>query len=80
MKPIVLVTRKLPDAVEERLQQDYDPILNPKDTLYSSDEIIQRAKGAEAILACHTSAALPNKPGMPWVSGRWTTWTHSSPR
>ena len=54
MKPVVLVTRKLPDAVEERLKQDYDPILNPQDTLYSSDEIIERAKGAAAILPCHT--------------------------
>ena len=54
MKPVVLVTRKLPDAVEERLRRDYDPILNPQDTLYSSDEIIDRAKGADAILPCHT--------------------------
>jgi len=54
MTPVVLVTRKLPDAVEERLRRDYDPILNPQDTLYSSDEIIERAKGADAILPCHT--------------------------
>lgn len=54
MKPVVLVTRKLPDAVEDRLRRDYDPILNPEDALYSSDEIIDRAKGADAILPCHT--------------------------
>jgi lactate dehydrogenase-like 2-hydroxyacid dehydrogenase len=54
MKPVVLVTRKLPDAVEDRLRRDYDPILNPQDALYSSDEIIERAKGADAILPCHT--------------------------
>ena len=54
MKPVVLVTRKLPDAVENRLRQDYDPILNPDDALFSSDEIIKRAKGADAILPCHT--------------------------
>jgi lactate dehydrogenase-like 2-hydroxyacid dehydrogenase len=54
MKPVVLVTRKLPDAVEERLRRDYDPILNPQDALYSSDEIIERAKGVDAILPCHT--------------------------
>ncbi|UCH23530.1 MAG: D-glycerate dehydrogenase [Deltaproteobacteria bacterium] len=54
MKPVVLVTRKLPDAVEDRLRQDYDPILNPEDALYSSEEIIERAKGADAILPCHT--------------------------
>jgi lactate dehydrogenase-like 2-hydroxyacid dehydrogenase len=54
MKPVVLVTRKLPDAVEDRLRRDYDPILNPEDALYSSDEIIERAKGADAILPCHT--------------------------
>ncbi len=54
MKPVILVTRKLPDAVEERLRRDYDPILNPDDVLYSSDEIIERAQGADAILPCHT--------------------------
>ncbi len=54
MKPVILVTRKLPDAVENLLRRDFDPILNPDDTLYSSDEIIQRAKGVDAILPCHT--------------------------
>lgn len=54
MKPVVLVTRKLPDAVEARLQRDYDAKLNPDDALYTSDEIIERAQGADAILPCHT--------------------------
>lgn len=54
MKPVVLVTRKLPDSVEDRLRRDYTPILNPDDVLYSSDEIIERAKGADAIMPCHT--------------------------
>ena len=54
MKPVVLVTRKLPQAVEDRLRRDYDPILNPEDRLYSSDEIIRRAADADAILPCHT--------------------------
>ena len=54
MKPVILVTRKLPDAVEDRIRRDYDPILNPDDVLYSSDDIIERAKGVDAILPCHT--------------------------
>jgi len=54
MKPVILVTRKLPDTVEERLRRDYDPILNPDDVLYSSDEIIELSRGADAILPCHT--------------------------
>jgi lactate dehydrogenase-like 2-hydroxyacid dehydrogenase len=54
MKPVVLVTRKLPDSVEDRLCKDYTPILNPDDVLYTSDEIIERAKGADAIMPCHT--------------------------
>lgn len=53
-KPIVLVTRKLPQAVEERLRRDYGPRFNEEDRLYPSDELIQRAAGADAILACHT--------------------------
>jgi len=54
MKPVVLVTRKLPDAVEDRLRRDYDARLNPQDVLYSSDEIIERANDVDAILPCHT--------------------------
>ncbi len=54
MKPVILVTRKLPDAVEDRLRRDYTPILNPDDALYSRDEIIKRAEGVDAILPCHT--------------------------
>lgn len=54
MKPVILVTRKLPDNVEERLRRDYEPLLNPTDTLYSSDEIITMAAKADAILPCHT--------------------------
>ena len=53
-KPAVLVTRKLPEAVEERLRRDYDARLNPDDRLYGADEIVERAEGAVAILPCHT--------------------------
>jgi lactate dehydrogenase-like 2-hydroxyacid dehydrogenase len=53
-KTTVFVTRKLPDAVEDRLRRDYDARLNPEDTLYSRDEIIERSRGAQAILPCHT--------------------------
>jgi lactate dehydrogenase-like 2-hydroxyacid dehydrogenase len=53
-KPVVLVTRKLPDAVEDRLRRDYDPRLNPDDRLYSTDEMLELAQGADAILPCHT--------------------------
>jgi lactate dehydrogenase-like 2-hydroxyacid dehydrogenase len=53
-KPVVLVTRKLPAKVEARLGRDYRPRLNPDDRLYSTDELIENAKGAQAILPCHT--------------------------
>jgi lactate dehydrogenase-like 2-hydroxyacid dehydrogenase len=54
MKPVVLVTRKLPAAVEERLRRDYQARLNPDDHLYSSGALIESAAGADAILPCHT--------------------------
>ena len=53
-KPVVLVTRRLPQAVEDRLRRDYEPRLNPEDRFLSSDELIERAAGADAILPCHT--------------------------
>ncbi len=54
MKPTVFVTRKLPEAVEDRLRRDYDARLNPDDRFYPSDELIALANGAVAILPCHT--------------------------
>jgi lactate dehydrogenase-like 2-hydroxyacid dehydrogenase len=54
VKPVVLVTRKLPPKVEERLRHDYQARLNPDDRLYSKDELIAQAQGAQAILPCHT--------------------------
>jgi lactate dehydrogenase-like 2-hydroxyacid dehydrogenase len=53
-KPVVLVTRKLPGAVEDRLRRDYEARLNPDDALYSKDELLERAQGAQGILPCHT--------------------------
>jgi lactate dehydrogenase-like 2-hydroxyacid dehydrogenase len=53
-KPVILVTRKLPEAVEERLTRDYAPILNPEDKLYSPEALIDLSSTADAILPCHT--------------------------
>ena len=53
-KPAVLVTRKLPAAVEARLSRDYAPRFNDEDRVYDSDDLVARAEGAAAILPCHT--------------------------
>ena len=53
-KPVVVVTRKLPEAVEDRLRRDYEPRLNADDRQYSSDELIALLDGAVAVLPCHT--------------------------
>ncbi len=50
----VLVTRQLPKAVEARLLRDYDPRLNADDKVYSSEEILDKSQGVEAIIPCHT--------------------------
>ena len=53
-KPVVLVTRKLPDAVEERLRRSFDPRLNADDRVYTQDELLELAQGADAIVPTHT--------------------------
>ena len=67
-KPIVLVTRGMPDAVAARLKRDYDARLNEEDTLYGKDELVRRAAGCQAILCTPTEkmdadtiAALPDE-------------------
>jgi lactate dehydrogenase-like 2-hydroxyacid dehydrogenase len=50
----VLVTRKLPAAVEQKLAANFTTIFNPDDQLYSTDELLALAAKADAILPCHT--------------------------
>lgn len=53
-KPVVFVTRRLPDAVEERLKRDYEPRLNAGDQLPGPDEVVAGCKGADALIPCPT--------------------------
>ncbi len=53
-RPVVLVTRRLPAAVEERLRRDYAPILNEADVAYTERQLLERAAGADAVLTCGT--------------------------
>src|SRR5271165_769604 len=65
-KPVLLVTRRLPPAVEARAVRDYDARLNPEDVPRSGADVLQLAQGAAAILCglaarlvAETIAALP---------------------
>lgn len=51
-KPILLVTRRLPPAVEARAARDYDVRLNEPDAPVTGADIVARAEGAAAILCC----------------------------
>ena len=48
----IVVCRKVPPAVEERLHQDYQPKLNTDDHVYSTDELMELSRGADALLVC----------------------------
>jgi len=54
--PVVLITRKLPEAVERRLARDYRPLFNSQDRRYATDELLELAAGADAIVATHTES------------------------
>ncbi len=65
-KPVLLVTRRLPPAVQARASRDYDARLNPEDTPRTSADVVALAEGADAVLCCPadtldaaTIAALP---------------------
>src|SRR3546814_18543936 len=66
-RPILLVTRKLPPAAEERAARDYRARLNPEDAQFEAAALIAHSAGADAILTCSTEkfpadliAALPD--------------------
>jgi lactate dehydrogenase-like 2-hydroxyacid dehydrogenase len=49
-KPVLLITRRLPPAVEARAAQDFDARLTPSDT--PIPDVLARAAGASAVLTC----------------------------
>jgi lactate dehydrogenase-like 2-hydroxyacid dehydrogenase len=51
-KPILLVTRRLPPAIEARAAHDYDARLNATDAPATGADILARAEGASAVLCC----------------------------
>ncbi len=66
-KPILLVTRRLPPAVEARAAASYEARFNPEDAPRTGADVIRLAEGAHAVLCCPaekldaaTIAALPD--------------------
>jgi lactate dehydrogenase-like 2-hydroxyacid dehydrogenase len=53
-KPHLLITRKLPEAVELRAQRDYHARLNATDEPYGREELVHAAEGSAAILCTTT--------------------------
>ncbi|MFC4352691.1 2-hydroxyacid dehydrogenase [Fodinicurvata halophila] len=53
-KPVLLITRRLTDAVHARAQRDYEAILNMDDRVFSRDELIARCQEVDAVLPCHS--------------------------
>ena len=50
-KKRLLVTRRMPPDVTKRLKQNYDVILNPDDQILSAQDIVDKAKAVDGILA-----------------------------
>ncbi|MCP5366638.1 MAG: D-glycerate dehydrogenase [Hyphomicrobiales bacterium] len=55
-RPKILLTRRLPDAVQARAQRDYDATLNPGDDLMDAATIAARAAGMDGLLVTATEA------------------------
>ncbi|MBK1668587.1 D-glycerate dehydrogenase [Rhodovibrio sodomensis] len=53
-KPSILVTRRLPDAVQARIARHYDAEFNDDDHVFSTDELLERCAGKDAVLPCHS--------------------------
>jgi glyoxylate reductase len=53
-KPRVVVTRRLPPAVEARLERDYEAVLNADDHTVEADELMRLAASARGLLVAPT--------------------------
>ncbi|MEQ9122888.1 MAG: D-glycerate dehydrogenase, partial [Alphaproteobacteria bacterium] len=54
MKPRILVTRRMPPAVTRRAESLFDATLNPDDSLYGTDGVLDKAAGHDGLLICPT--------------------------
>lgn len=52
--PVIFVTRRLPEAVEARLERDYEVRGNADDAVLEGDALVAGAGGADGILTCPT--------------------------
>jgi lactate dehydrogenase-like 2-hydroxyacid dehydrogenase len=51
-KPVLLVTRRLPPAIEARAARGYQVRLNAEDTPRTGSDILRLSQGADAVLCC----------------------------
>jgi lactate dehydrogenase-like 2-hydroxyacid dehydrogenase len=48
-KPVLVVTTRLPDEIEARIDRDYDARRNPHETPFTRDDVIEASLGADAL-------------------------------
>ena len=64
-KPLVVVTRKLPDSIETRMRELFDARINLDDTPLSSEQIAEAARTADVLVPTvtdHITADIVNQP------------------
>ena len=64
-KPLVVVTRKLPDSIETRMRELFDARINLDDTPMSAEQIAEAARTADVLVPTvtdHISADIVNQP------------------
>ena len=64
-KPLVVVTRKLPDSIETRMRELFDARINLEDTPMSADQIAEAARTADVLVPTvtdHIGADIVNQP------------------
>jgi glyoxylate reductase len=64
-KPLVVVTRKLPDSIETRMRELFDARINPDDTPMSAEQLAEAVRTADVLVPTvtdHISADILNAP------------------
>ena len=59
-KPLVVVTRKLPDSIETRMRELFDARLNLDDTPMSQEQIAEAVRTADVLVPTVTDEIIAN--------------------
>jgi len=67
-RPVVVVTRRVPEEVEAELAQDFDVRVNADDHPFTPDELKEALRTADGLLPTNVRSIAQTRDGYVWLA------------